>query len=58
MIYFIGGAPRVGKTQIAKKIAEKLSLSLTSTDALRWGAFQLNQIPLQDNLFVKKRLGE
>lgn len=35
MIYFIGGAPRVGKTQLAKKLSEKTGLSWLSTDNLR-----------------------
>lgn len=35
MFYFIGGAPRVGKTIIAKKLADKLKLSWLSTDTLR-----------------------
>lgn len=34
MIYLIGGAPRVGKSIIAKRLAEKLSIRFVSTDEL------------------------
>jgi len=35
MLYLIGGAPRCGKTKLAKKISRKLSIPVFSTDELR-----------------------
>jgi 2-phosphoglycerate kinase len=35
MIYVIGGAPRCGKTKLAKKISKKLGIPIFSTDVLR-----------------------
>src|SRR4051812_42769122 len=34
MFYFIGGAPRTGKTTIAKSLAKELGVSWISTDTL------------------------
>lgn len=34
MIYLIGGAPRTGKTTLAKKLSSKLKISWVSTDTL------------------------
>ena len=45
MIYFIGGAPRVGKTQLAKKLSQKTGLSWISTDNLRESLPHLETIP-------------
>ena len=44
MIYFIGGAPRVGKTQLAKKLSEKTGFSWLSTDNLRESLLYLDVI--------------
>jgi hypothetical protein len=41
MIYLIGGAPRLGKSTIAKCLQEKISVSSISTDAIRAIVFQL-----------------
>jgi 2-phosphoglycerate kinase len=36
MIYLIGGAPRVGKTQLATKVISKKPMHAISTDAIRY----------------------
>jgi 2-phosphoglycerate kinase len=40
-IYFIGGSPRVGKTQLTLKVVEKHPMFSISTDALRYALQQV-----------------
>lgn len=58
MVIFLGGPPRVGKSILAKRLNKELNISYTSTDALRYGAKQLKQIPPTDPLFILDRLEE
>ncbi len=44
MIYLIGGAPRIGKTQLAKKLSGKTGYSWITTDNLRQGLTYLEEI--------------
>lgn len=50
MLYLIGGAPRCGKTKLAKKLSKKLNIPVFSTDKLRVDI--LKKIP-QDQVDLK-----
>ncbi|MBU1118203.1 hypothetical protein KKD37_04555 [Patescibacteria group bacterium] len=52
MIYFLGGAPRTGKSQLAKKISKATGFSWLSTDNLRESVVNLESIPKSDQLFA------
>lgn len=52
MIYFIGGAPRTGKSQLAKKLSKRTGISWLSTDNLRESVEGLEIIP-RDNPLLK-----
>lgn len=45
MIYFIGGAPRTGKSQLAKRLSKVTGYSWLSTDNLRESLELLDEIP-------------
>ena len=50
MIYFIGGAPRAGKSQLAKRLSKVTGFSWLSTDNLRESAEFLEAIPRSNPL--------
>ena len=52
MIYFIGGAPRTGKSQLAKRLSKITGLSWLSTDNLRESVEGLEIIP-RDNPLLR-----
>lgn len=50
MIYFIGGAPRLGKSTFAKALQQERSLLSISTDAIRAMVFQMTEPSLRTEL--------
>jgi KaiC/GvpD/RAD55 family RecA-like ATPase len=63
--YFVAGPPRVGKTLLSYKLAEKIKGHVVSTDAIRsaakkghnrhfWGMDSFNSFGLQYNAGVQK----
>jgi len=56
MIYIIGGAPRSGKTKLAKRLSRKLSVPIYSTDKLRIQVARKTPVSKIDLMFPFNRM--
>lgn len=51
MLYFIGGAPRLGKSVIARELMKEISVPWLSTDTLRDVFYELADEKIKDELY-------
>jgi 2-phosphoglycerate kinase len=51
MIYLIGGAPRLGKSILAKELMKKIEVPWISTDALRTTFYEMTDPAIRDEKF-------
>ena len=58
MIYLIGGAPRLGKSILAKELMKKIEVPWVSTDALRTTFYEMADTAIRDERFPFCRSNE